>query len=536
MSFFGSVKRAFGFSDTEDDYIDEGIDATVHKPSSEPGNLYQQNTPEEEIHIENTEPQNSTQDTKFKHEIFDSVISIFNQSLPDFIKTCVDVEAQRKYIYDSLDESLKAYIDKVGNDARQRGASMWESERKKIQDEIKQLREQHRHAEENRADWQRQQLSAERQKRALSDRVHDLENQINKLEAEKEQYDLENKSLINKLKVSTVKDGDLEEMRQEIATLQARLKEARDTDKANELQALIDTANASIADKDREIATLRENLAQLETGDNTTNDNAGTIESLNRQIEEISDENKKLQEAIEQLKTKEQIADTMINDLNAKASKAIRELEEKNVTLETLNTEHSSALVQIEQLQEKISLANQELQSSQEELDEARSTLQAVDEIQEQLTRFEEIKRKKDNRISELTEESKVQVERIAQLEEETISLKKTIEKNLYSQAESERLLKSRIDELTAELKNKTAGAATNNPTPTQTAEKPPKKKRQVKISAIDESLDDTDWLVAVPPPGTPTRPSSPTSENDFGYQAPVRKSTPENEAQMSLW
>ena len=57
-----------------------------------------------------------------------------------------------------------------------------------------------------------------------------------------------------------------------------------------------------------------------------------------------------------------------------------------------------------------------------------------------------------------------------------------------------------------------------------------------VKISAIDESIVDADWLISIPPEGTVTRPASSTNPEDFGYQAPPKKNTPENEAQMSLW
>ncbi len=538
MSFFGSVKRAFGFVDSEDDYFDEGIDATVRKPMNHVADNNQSsvsNKIEEKQSAENEAEINKAQDQKMRLEIFDGVVAIFNESLPDFIKTCVDVEAQRKYIYDSLDESLKAYINKVGEDARQRSVTQWEGERKKFQTEMSTLKEQYKQAEESRADWQRQQLSAERQKRALSDRIHDLENQVNTLEAEKEQYDLENKSLINKLKVSSVKDGDIEEMRQEIMSLQSRLQEARGADKSSELQALVDSANVSIAEKDEMIQALQEKLAKIELGSPII-ENAEAVEALNRQIEEITAENKKLNEAVETLKTKEQIADAMINDLNAKASKAIHELEEKKQSIEVLNGEKTTALSEIEQLKDKMLLANQELEASREELDEMRAGLQAVDEIQEQLTRFEDIKKKKDAKISELTEETKQQVKRIAQLEDETKSLRKTIEKNLYSQAESERLLKNQIEELKAEVQAAKTDRATAGVSAVEVYEKPTKKKRQVKISAIDESLDDTDWLVSVPPPGTPTRPASSTTENDFGYQAPTRKSTPENDAQMSLW
>ncbi len=71
------------------------------------------------------------------------------------------------------------------------------------------------------------QLSAERQKRALSERVHDLESKVLKLEADCEQYDLEKKSLMNKLKVASVKEDDIEAMRNENQDLRLQLIAAR---------------------------------------------------------------------------------------------------------------------------------------------------------------------------------------------------------------------------------------------------------------------------------------------------------------------
>ena len=68
---------------------------------------------------------------------------------------------------------------------------------------------------------------------------------------------------------------------------------------------------------------------------------------------------------------------------------------------------------------------------------------------------------------------------------------------------------------------------------------KPRRKKkrgRPTKISAIDETLDETEWLVATPPKGAVTKAVSIASDSDFGYQEPPRKQPPVNDAQMSLF
>ena len=50
----------------------------------------------------------------------------------------------------------------------------------------------------------------------MADRVTDLEAQVERLEAEREQYELENKSLLNKLKVADIQPGVVDEMSKEI--------------------------------------------------------------------------------------------------------------------------------------------------------------------------------------------------------------------------------------------------------------------------------------------------------------------------------
>lgn len=199
MSFFGKFKQALGFSESDDDefYIsseDEKSQATNENTSSQ-NNITQSN-------------HNDSSSTEVPTEIFESVVKIFNESLPDFLKSCVDIDAQRKYIYDALNDDMKKYLSNLSAETRQRCDAKWKEERTRLQTEMAQIKEQCKTIEEQRGEWQKQQLSAERQKRALSERLHDLEKQVATLEAEKEQYDLENKSLLNKLKVSAVVNGD----------------------------------------------------------------------------------------------------------------------------------------------------------------------------------------------------------------------------------------------------------------------------------------------------------------------------------------
>lgn len=94
----------------------------------------------------------------------------------------------------------------------------------------------------------------------------------------------------------------------------------------------------------------------------------------------------------------------------------------------------------------------------------------------------------------------------------------------MREQAENEQRLKKAIEDLQAG-------------TVPQPQERPKRRKKSLpKVSAIDESLDDVQWLVGTPPEGMVVKTAGTSSDAEFGYQEPARKNPPENSAQMSLF
>ncbi len=484
MAFFKNIKRSFGFSDAEDDENELGyeeviIDAGVKKRNQKTDYSNQSTFQHEKVISSASSTAEDEDDERLKKmqlKIFEGVVDLFNKSLPDFLKSCVDEQAQCQYIFDSLDKSLRDYIVNISAEARRVCESQWDKERSKIMAEMIEIKSKYREIESTRDDWKRQQLSAERQKRALSARLHDLEAQVASLEAEKEQYDLENKSLINKLKVSNLKDVDVEALQDEVARLQAALTDARSS-------AGFAAQETLAAEKDSEI--------------------------------------NKLKSQIDQLKIKEEMADAMINDLNEKAATALKQLEESRNERTEIEFDSQAATAEIEGLKLQISKLKEELEAKNEELEEAQVGLQMIETIQSDMDKFESVKKKKDAKINELQRELKLQKSRVAELERDTESLKSTIENNLYNQATSENRLRKEIEE----LKKQIGGVNVEE-----------YEKSEVKISAIDESLDDSDWLISIPPEGTQMRPNADAVDENFGYQEPQKKTAPDNEAQMLLW
>ncbi len=516
MTFFKNIKRSLGFSDS-DEVFDEGIDATVKKKEHKSSEIFVSET---SIDYE-IKPQFSISEKpeekleKMQLQIFDGVVKLFNESLPDFLKACVDTDAQRKYIYDSLDESLRDYINNISTEARIICESQWDKERARLISEMRTLKAQYKELESARDDWKRQQLSAERQKRALSTRLHDLEAQVVALEAEKEQYDLENKSLINKLKVSNINDSNVDALHDEISRLQGLLKEARNTAINNSLGTSSIDYDKLLQDKDQEIAQLNDKL-------NKISEQLLVQSNLDSQIEELKSENETLKVSIEKMKVKENLSDSMINNLNEDASTALKSLEEKCVEIESLSLELNNKVSENEKIKAESLEIKSKYERALEELNEVKESLNLIDSIQTEIAQFEQIKANKDARISELQQELSHDKNKIHELENDIESLKSTIENNLYNQAVSEKKLLEEIEKLKKRPRGKSV------------KERP--EASPVKISAIDPSIDDADWLISIPPEDTSLRATQQGDDKEFGYQEPLRKKAPENEAQMSLW
>ena len=518
MAFFKNIRKSFGFSDSEEEYdYEDGIDATVKRRENVKSSIINDepvinHTQRPTYHVSNSSYGDESAEDKLKKmqmKIFEGVVDLFNKSLPDFISSCVDKEAQKQYIFDSLDKSLRNYIVNIRTEARQVCEAQWEKERSKIMSEMIEIKSKYREIESTKDDWKRQQLSAERQKRALSARLHDLEVQVASLEAEKEQFSLENKSLINKLKVSNMNDGAVESLQEEIERLQLALKEARSG--ASSFEYDFDSV---IAEKDDLINQLKQQVESLQHDSSNVSD----VNEYITKIDALTDENAKLISSLDQIKIKAEIADAMINDLKEKASSSMRQLESSQKEKEELEVRANNYSLEIEELKQQVEKIKSAYADKNEELSAAKEELKMIDNIQSEMDKFEQIKKKKDSKISELQKEISIYRSQVSSLERDVESLKSTIENNLYNQAISEDRLKKELENLKSKSKEKEEEVT------------------EFKISAIDESLDDADWLISIPPEGTQMRPTTNSSDEDFGYQEPTKKSTPNNEAQMSLW
>lgn len=424
MSFFKSVKRAFGLGEN---YETEDIDSEYNE-SEEP----QTNAPASVPAHDAAPSTDHHEDSTLSADIFDCVVQLFNSTQPEFVKNCLDTDSQKAFILEQLDSALKQRLDCAVELARKKGQNMWAQERSRLGKEVEELKKEKEALEQKRDESKTARLSAERQKRALIERVHDLETQLLTLSAEKEQYMLENRSMLNKLRVVSVTSG----------------------------------------------GSSDEILEQLDT--------------LTKEKEELN-------------------------------SRVLAGDSEKEL-LHGIIEAHKPVF---EMLAGKISALEASLTEKESRLRSISEDFEAFEDIKKAVENTEEIISKKDRRIASLKAAQEQDIKEISKLSrlnrdkdskimalrEEIASLNATIAQNL---ADNAQLLESQ------------QGKSRNKKQHRKKTDSKPR------ISAIDELLDGTDWLVSVPPP--PPAPKDPDKEDDFGYKAPARKINLDEDKQLSLW
>lgn len=304
MSFLDKIKYAIGFGsdDTDDDVIKDDPDYTQPVLSE---NLRQRTT------VKSTAPsaqkavdgKNNIVDSDLATAaIFEHVVKTFTDALPDFLSRSVDPALARKQLFDSLDADVKKYLLDIQENADKNAMRRWQDEKIRLQANMREIESRVREFDETRNELSRKHLESERQRKSLASRIQDLNQRILTLEAEKEQYELETKSLLNKLKVASVVEKENEELRSRVTELEnsrpasqasdhlssatelneARLKAISLEKQMSELTTKIDDIQKTNKALTDENSVLRNNAAQKEAQHDIE------IQQLKHQIRDLS--------------------------------------------------------------------------------------------------------------------------------------------------------------------------------------------------------------------------------------------------------
>ena len=380
MSFFKKSLKALGFSEEEEE---EYTQHTEREVTASPRTTANTGPAEPAAPAA---PTNNGGET-LPDSLLEHIVELINASLPDFVRTCIDRESEKRYIYEHLGDSFKNYIAELRGQARSTVEQEVAATRQKLEEELAAQRRKTAELEEQKNEIRNAQLSAERQKRALHDKVHDLDNRVATLEAEKEQYELENKSLLNKLKVADVKQHELDEVMSENTRLLGVIQELKnahaDEPASAEIEELRQQAAQATASLDEAIQKAEVLSGENEALRRDIEEKEQAISEKEQMVEQIGNEKSSLLAAYDELKTTNESLQRLIEEKEQAIS-------EKEQMVEQIGSEKSSLLAAYDELKttnEAQISASQMLEQTQGELTKAHEELK---EAQENIARLEE--------------------------------------------------------------------------------------------------------------------------------------------------
>ncbi len=410
MAFLKNIKQMFGFDDNSI-YEDEKNNVnTEYKPYINPFKNEKQETANTAVAEDKKSEQTEADFDKAIHdEIKDKIIDIINASLPEFIKGCVDRDAELKYINEEFGTTFSTYTQNIRQAIEERAKSEWISERMNLE---KRLQESGKKAEESTAKMEELRAritSLDRQKIALNERINQYENKVATAEAEREQYHLECKSLMNKLKVASVNEEEINKLREENTqmlqectslrndvimlrkeALNAKnnpATSAEDAEKMAALQQQLETANA-------EKVQLEQRITELENAaDNTPQPEIA--QQLQAEIQKISDELYAAQVQLIEAQEKNQPLEQEVASLKESLAVAAHSSQETTTALAAKDAEITLLKEQINQAGETAKL-NDEFAV---EFDQMKTDLAAA---QQAVTESATVLSTKDNEIEAL--------------------------------------------------------------------------------------------------------------------------------------
>ena len=416
MSFFKNLKNAFGFSDDPiSNDIDDGLaydETDKREPYINPFKPTAPTEPVKPVAAVPAQPSPSPVPVKphaVSYELpegfLNSIIAIVNANLPQIVKDCIDIEAEKKAITQSLGTHFKSAIDDIHRAAAEQATAIWTTERDAISAKLASATQA---AEESarRADEARQKCQVEESKRkALKEQTAKLEQRVATLEAEHEQYVIENKSLLNKVKVMQVYADDAaaykdmaDQSEKKLAALRAELE-----DKVKELEeanAHATEAMAEAAEARTAAAIAREAAeAAIKTGEEIQAAAEAAKEAAEERTEQARIE---AEHSVEVAHKEAEASDESAKAAAEEVAKLTAELTATRSEAESSKLEAEIAREDIAKLRHDIEEKDKEIETARTELKEAHTALEMMEEIERKLEHVEDFKAKKNAETAEL--------------------------------------------------------------------------------------------------------------------------------------
>lgn len=124
MALIYFVKRALGFDNTADDAEDEVENPFgVITKSCDNDNIAaehptQNDTKPSTVTDDDCQADMPLVDASLPGCIFDSVIRLFNRTMPDFVRECLDTDSQRQYLFHAIESDVRRQMIRVMEEVR----------------------------------------------------------------------------------------------------------------------------------------------------------------------------------------------------------------------------------------------------------------------------------------------------------------------------------------------------------------------------------------------------------------------------------
>ena len=488
MAFFRKLRAAFGFGDDEsEEELNEKFlpyEAQHRTPyinpfkKEEEEERIMESQGEEDIAVSSGATVVKDGVDELPIEMYNGVLSIINSTIPTFVRECLDVEAEKRAIAKALGPHIKGAIEKARKQIEENAQRKWDSERAEMSARVEQAELAGKEAAERAEQDRAKVMSADAQRKAVTERCRTLENRVAELEAEREQFDLENKSLINKVKVAQVHADDAAHYREEAEDLRKQIAELKEKS-ASEVNAEAEARwsgevarlQQEIAAKDADIDTLtkkeQETASELAAVREELNEALATLDIANEvqmQVDKLSDQIKtrdaKIAEMREQWNKKEAEAAKSYNDVN----NANLDLKLKYDLLRAEAQKLRDAVADADKDKEEALAELQEhLLKSEKENEILRHSIEAqkkeAESVQAQASAAEKAREERSEDMKKQLEAAAMLIERrdetIKQLNEKINSLMGEISFARVSESES----RLKIKQLSAEVENERSRA-----------------------------------------------------------------------------
>lgn len=118
MALIYLVKRALGFDNTADETDDDIDNPFISINKTGAITAESRVLPPESKSAEVTDEDMPLVDASLPGCIFDSVIRLFNRTLPDFVRECLDTDSQRQYLFHAIESDVRRQMIRVMDEVR----------------------------------------------------------------------------------------------------------------------------------------------------------------------------------------------------------------------------------------------------------------------------------------------------------------------------------------------------------------------------------------------------------------------------------